>query len=173
IGKSTKSIAIRWWRICHHFMERQSNSPLLNSTGLFLIGPAMPSGRRGLLQVFAIFRSHHHSPPRGWAGAYFVKEQQRPRLRLDQYGIPGRIAFFSRLDAVGDLGAILLSRYRRTYSKSKGWRLVPVAGGAIQFAIFPRSVTGVMRLRTYSRSCSVGNHSEIRRSNSSCEIRAP
>jgi len=22
IGKSTKSIAIKWWRICHHFMER-------------------------------------------------------------------------------------------------------------------------------------------------------
>src|SRR5262249_47584493 len=34
-------------------LEGQSNSPLLNSTGLFLIGPAMPSGsRRGLLQVF-------------------------------------------------------------------------------------------------------------------------
>src|SRR5262249_24499791 len=23
IGKSTKSIAIKWWRICHHFMERE------------------------------------------------------------------------------------------------------------------------------------------------------
>jgi hypothetical protein len=23
IGKSTKSIAIKWWRICYHFMERE------------------------------------------------------------------------------------------------------------------------------------------------------
>src|SRR5215510_2475029 len=44
-----------------------------------------------------------------------------------------------------------LWRYKRTYSKSKGWRLVPVDGGAIQLAIFPRSATCVIRLRTYSR----------------------
>ena len=39
---------------------------------------------------------------------------------------------------------------------------MPVVGGAIQFAIFPGSVTGCIRLRTYSRSSIVGNHSDFR-----------
>ncbi len=36
---------------------------------------------------------------------------------------------------------------------------MPAAGGAIQFAILPGSVTGCIRLRTYSRSAIVGSHS--------------
>src|SRR5688500_10563060 len=60
-----------------------------------------------------------------------------------------------------------------TYSNSKGLPLIPAAGGAIQLAIFPGSVTGFMRLRTYSRSSMLGNHSDLRRSNSSGEIRLP
>jgi hypothetical protein len=33
-----------------------------------------------------------------------------------------------------------LALYKRTYSKSKGWRLIPVFGGAIRLAIFPLDV---------------------------------
>src|SRR5574341_1224376 len=39
-----------------------------------------------------------------------------------------------------------------------GLPLMPVAGGAIQLAILPGSVTGLMNDQTYSRSWSVGNH---------------
>ena len=38
--------------------------------------------------------------------------------------------------------------YSRTYSNSNGLPLMPVAGGAIQLAILPGSVTGFMRLCT-------------------------
>src|SRR5215472_15656827 len=50
-----------------------------------------------------------------------------------------------------------------TYSNSNGLPLIPAAGGAIQLAIFPTSVTCRIRLCTYSRSASVGNHSAFRR----------
>src|SRR6266404_6407744 len=63
--------------------------------------------------------------------------------------------------------------HNRTYSNSKGLPLMPVAGGAIQLAILPGSVTGCIKLRTYSRSSTLGSHSPLRRSNSSCEIRLP
>ncbi len=39
--------------------------------------------------------------------------------------------------------------------------LIPVAGGAIQLAIFPGSMTGCIRLRTYSRSSIVGSQSDF------------
>src|SRR6476659_4408406 len=63
--------------------------------------------------------------------------------------------------------------YNLTYSNSNGLPLIPAAGGAIQFAIFPGSVTGCIKLRTYSRSLSVGIHSDLCFSNSSFEIRLP
>ena len=53
---------------------------------------------------------------------------------------------------------ILISR---TYSNSNGLPLIPVAGGAIQLAILPGSITGCIRLRTYSRSSIVGSHSDF------------
>src|SRR5262245_57033708 len=60
-----------------------------------------------------------------------------------------------------------------TYSNSKGLPLMPVAGGAIQLAILPTSVTGFIRLRTYSRSSIVGSHSDLRAANSSLLINFP
>src|SRR5262245_31145815 len=50
---------------------------------------------------------------------------------------------------------------------------MPVLGGEIQLAILPGSVTGFIRLRTYSRSSNAGSHSDERCSNSDCEISAP
>src|SRR5262249_38284079 len=67
----------------------------------------------------------------------------------------------------------LNQNHNRTYSKSKGLRLIPVFGGAIQLAIFPRSAPGVIRAPTSSRSCEVGSHSGARASNSACEIKLP
>src|SRR2546423_14937389 len=63
--------------------------------------------------------------------------------------------------------------HSRTYSNSNGLPLIPVAGGAIQLAILPGSVTGCIRLRTYSRSATLGNHSSLRFSNSASEINFP
>src|SRR2546430_14099076 len=65
------------------------------------------------------------------------------------------------------------ANYNRTYSNSNGLPLIPVAGGAIPFAIFPTSVTGFIKLRTYSRSSIVGNHSNFFASNSSVVIKFP
>src|SRR2546423_14270830 len=61
--------------------------------------------------------------------------------------------------------------YSRTYSNSNGLPLMPAAGGAIQLAILPGSVTGRMRLRTYARSSSVGSNSARRPSHSSLGMR--
>src|SRR5437660_8409702 len=63
--------------------------------------------------------------------------------------------------------------HNRTYSNSNGLPLIPAAGGAIQLAILPISVTGRIRLRTYSRSSVVGSHSDFFCSNSSCLIKLP
>src|SRR5207302_4429480 len=63
--------------------------------------------------------------------------------------------------------------HNRTYSNSNGLPLIPVAGGAIQLAILPGSVTAFIRLRTYSRSSTVGSQSVFRRSNSSFAIKFP
>src|SRR5712691_9424595 len=61
----------------------------------------------------------------------------------------------------------------RTYSNSNGLPLIPVDGGAIQLAILPGSVTAFIRLRTYSRSSTVGSQTVFRRSNSSFAIKFP
>src|SRR5437016_11759638 len=66
-----------------------------------------------------------------------------------------------------------ITNYNRTYSNSNGLPLIPVAGGAIQLAILPTSVTGCIRLRTYSRSSVVGSHSDLFGSNSAFVIRFP
>src|ERR1041385_4291714 len=67
----------------------------------------------------------------------------------------------------------LCASYNLTYSNSNGLPLMPLVGGAIQFAILPTSVTGFIRLRTYSRSSLVGNHSDSFAANSSGEIKLP
>src|SRR5207253_1044012 len=63
--------------------------------------------------------------------------------------------------------------HNRTYSNSNGLPLIPDACGAIQLAILPGSVTVFIRLRTYSRSSTVGSQSVFRRSNSSFVIKFP
>ena len=46
----------------------------------------------------------HDEPPPSWhIGADFVKEHQRPVFGLEQHGIPARIAFCGRFNAVGHL----------------------------------------------------------------------
>src|SRR6266566_1411678 len=46
-----------------------------------------------------------------------------------------------------------------TYSKSGGWPLMPLAGGAIHPAILPGSYTGCISSALRARSSSVGSHS--------------
>src|SRR2546428_6895476 len=66
-----------------------------------------------------------------------------------------------------------LLSYNRTYSNSNGLPFTPAAGAAIQLAILPGSVTGCIKLPTYSRSSIVGSHSDLRCSNSFFEIKVP
>src|SRR5262249_20520928 len=40
IGKSTKAIAIRWWRICHHFMERLPKYKDAEESDVFILSGA-------------------------------------------------------------------------------------------------------------------------------------
>src|SRR6266508_648087 len=52
IGKSTKSIAIKWWRICHHFMERKKEKErdsLSTFSSLLLFFP-LPSSIRSVIK---------------------------------------------------------------------------------------------------------------------------
>ena len=64
--------------------------------------------------------------------------------------------------AIRHLSGKLLSQSAHTQTQT-ACPLTPVAGGAIQLAIFPGSITGCIRLRTYSRSSIVGSHSDFRR----------
>ena len=68
---------------------------------------------------------------------------------VDRHVAEGRgdkVAFFHDEGSLTYAG--LQELVNRTYSKSSAWLLTPRAGGAIQLAILPRSVTGCIRLPT-------------------------
>src|SRR5947199_2102089 len=70
-----------------------------------------------------------------------------------------RLPELPRRDDPGHRGLSSPAHASRTYSKSTGWPLTPRAGGAIQLANLPRSVTGCIRLWMYASSAGVGSHS--------------
>ena len=83
----------------------QRMSPFASCTGLFLIGPRMPSGSlRAALQVVPPSSLVLQLAPPGLrARADFVEEHQRPVLRLEEHGVPAGMPRAVGLHAVGRL----------------------------------------------------------------------
>src|ERR1044072_9444518 len=96
----------------------------------------------------------------------------RKRVAAEECGFARKQEKNSELIRILDL-RLSAANYNLTYSKSNGLPLMPDAGGAIQFAILPTSVTGCIELPTYSRSAIVGSHSDFFCSDSSFVIRLP
>ena len=82
--------------------------PSGSRTGLFLIGPRMPSGsRRASLHVLPPSRRRpHHAPPRARARADLVEQRERPWPELEEHRVPRGIPLAVRLHAVRHLDGL-------------------------------------------------------------------